>query len=267
MKKLVTLGPAGTYAEIAAKAFIKNLKEDIKLSYEPSIDFCFEGFRKSDYLVIPLENSIDGYIQRSLDLLLLHQASIIDEVNLPITFSLVSNEVSLDHVDTIYVQFKAKNQCLNFLHQFKNWKYIITDSNAESLALHLKNPTKTAAIVPGHLVKNDFSLVINNLQDEASNQTRFVLIKHQIEKPKKPTFKAMIVMSPNVDKPGLLHNLLGMFASHQINLTSILSRPKRKSPGTYHFFLELKLDSASFESLLSVINEAKGLDIKLLGVY
>src|SRR5690606_29877401 len=107
MKKLVTLGPAGTYAEIAAKAFIKNLKEDIKLSYEPSIDFCFEGFRESDYLVIPLENSIDGYIQRSLDLLLLHQASIIDEVNLPITFSLVSNEVSLDHVDTIYVQFKA----------------------------------------------------------------------------------------------------------------------------------------------------------------
>ncbi len=267
MKKLVTLGPAGTYAEIAAKNLVKQLGEDIKISYEPSIDFCFESFKNIDYLVVPLENSIDGYIQRSLDLLLQHPAYIIKEIVLPISFSLVSNEVSLDLIDTIYVQFKAKNQCLNFLHQFKNWKFIITDSNAESLALHLKNPGKTAAIVPSHLVRNDFSLVVNNLQDETTNQTRFILVKHEIDKPQKKEYKAMIVMSPNIDKPGLLHHLLSLFANHQINLTSILSRPKRKNPGTYNFFLELKLEGTSFESLQSILKQANGLDIKLLGVY
>jgi len=269
MKKVVTLGPAGTYSEIATKKLLKKLEIDAKIIFEPSIDFCFERFKESDLLVLPLENSIDGYIQRTLDLL--HQNTgyyISNELSIPITFSLVSNEVSMEEIETVYVQFKTQNQCLNFLHKYKHLKFIITDSNSQSLNLHLKNTKKSAAVIPTHLVTNKHQLVINKIEDGLINQTRFVLIDKKLETVEKGTnIKALIVLSPTIDKPGLLYTLLGHFAKQNINLSSIMSRPKKDKLGTYHFFLELNLSSDNLDDLLSTLRNSIDLQIKLLGVY
>lgn len=269
LKKVVTLGPAGTYSEIATKKLLKVLNMDAKILFEPSIDFCFEKFNETDYLVLPLENSIDGYIQRTLDLLNSNEHYYINkELSIPITFSLVSNEVSMDEIETVYVQFKTQNQCLNFLHQFKHLKFVITDSNVQSLNLHLKNPKKTAAVVPTHLVSNKHQLVINHIEDELTNQTRFVLIEKKLwEERVEKNLKVLLVLSPNVDRPGLLYNLLGTFAKHNINLSSIMSRPKKDKLGTYHFFLELNLQSKNLKELLSTLKNSIDLNIKILGVY
>ncbi|MBN3490307.1 ACT domain-containing protein [Acholeplasma equirhinis] len=269
MKKVVTLGPAGTYSEIATKKLLKVLNMDAKILFEPSIDFCFEKFKETDYLVLPLENSIDGYIQRTLDLLNSNEHYYINkELSIPITFSLVSNEVSMDEIETVYVQFKTQNQCLNFFHQFKHLKFVITDSNVQSLNLHLKNPKKTAAVVPTHLVSNKHQLVINHIEDELTNQTRFVLIEKKLwEERVEKNLKVLLVLSPNVDRPGLLYNLLGTFAKHNINLSSIMSRPKKDKIGTYHFFLELNLQSKNLKELLQTLKNSIDLNIKILGVY
>lgn len=269
MKTLVTLGPSGTYSEIAAKKLIKSLNLDVKLVFEPSIDFCFDRFKTADYLVLPLENSIDGYVQRTLDLLYQHKNYFINkELSIPITFSLVSSETSLNDVETIYVQFKTQNQCMNFFHQFKHFKYVITDSNSQSLNLHLKNPKKTAAVVPTHLVKQPHLLTIHHLEDQSTNQTRFVLIDKSLwDKKTEDPLKALLVLSPEVDKPGLLYNLLGHFASLNVNLSSIMSRPKKDKVGTYHFFLELNILSNNLDSLLDTLKKSTDLNIILLGVY
>ncbi len=269
LKKLVTLGPSGTYSEIAAKKFINTLNLDAKLVFEPSIDFCFDRFKTADYLVLPLENSIDGYVQRTLDLLYDNKNYFINkELSIPITFSLVSSETSLDDVETIYVQFKTQNQCMNFFHQFKHFKYVITDSNSQSLNLHLKNPSKTAAVIPTHLVRKHHQLTINHIEDQSTNQTRFVLIDKSLwDKSQSAKMKVLLVLSPNVDKPGLLYNLLGHFAKLNINLSSIMSRPKKDKVGTYHFFLELNILSNNFDSLLETLKLSKDLNITLLGVY
>ncbi len=268
VKKLITLGPSGTYSEIAAKKFIKQLNLQVKITYEPSIDYCFHGFKTADYLVLPIENSIDGYIQRTLDLLNISNAFIISELNLPITFSLVSNEASLEDIETVYVQFKTKNQCLDFFFHYKHLKFVITDSNSQSLALHLKNPKHTAAVIPSHLVKSFYQLTIHHIEDQLTNQTRFILIgKNQISPDLNIDYKALISLSPTIDKPGLLYHLLSYFTELNINLKSIISRPKMNTLNAYEFFLEVDVNGNTLDQLLKTIHQNKNLNMKLLGVY
>lgn len=268
LKKLITLGPAGTYSEIAAKKFIKELNIQAKIMYEPSIDFCFESFKTADYLVLPLENSIDGYIQRTLDLLNISNAFITHELKLPITFSLVSNETSIEDIETIYVQFKTRNQCQNFFFKYKHFKFVITDSNSQSLLLHQKNPKKTATVIPTHLVKSPHLLTINQLADDQFNQTRFILVdKQKFDHINEINLKALISLTPTLDKPGLLYHLLSYFTNLNINLKSIISRPKASTISAYEFFLEIDVTHKTLEQLIKTISALSNLNIKLLGVY
>ena len=177
MPKLITLGSPLNYSGLATNLFIKQLNLDVDVVFEPSIDSAFKALKGADYLVLPIENAIDGYIQRSLDLLYKYDYYITHMLSLTVDFSLVSNETSLDHIHTIYVQFKAKNQCLDFLETLPHVKYIITDSNTESLELHLNKSAGSAAIIPKHLIDKPFLLTIHNVHDQMLNHTRFALIE------------------------------------------------------------------------------------------
>ena len=120
--------------------------------------------------------------------------------------------MSLDLVDTIYVQFKAKNQCLNFLESLPNVKYIITDSNSESLDKLLNHELNSAAIIPKHLIDRHFLLTIHNIHDDELNHTRFAFIEKRKIMPKhKIELKALLSIQPKIDKVGLLYNLLQHF--------------------------------------------------------
>ena len=79
---------------------------------------------------------------------------------------------------------------------------------------------------------------------------------------------ASLVISPKIDRPGLLYDILGIFKKYDINLTSIISRPTKKVLGTYHFFIETKFinfNPKKFSMLLDIIRES--FNVKLLGIY
>src|SRR5690554_2884378 len=152
MNKLITLGSPKNYSGIASIKINQLLNLNANILYEPSIDSAFKELKDANFLVLPIENDIDDYIQRTLDLLYKYDYFITNVLELPVRFSLVSEAQKLDDIDTVYVQFKAKNQCLDFLEKLTHVHYIITDSNDESLRLLLKNSQKSAAIVPTHFV-------------------------------------------------------------------------------------------------------------------
>jgi len=268
MAKLMTLGTNLSYSDLASKQFIKQLNLDATIYFEPSIDSAFHALKNAKYLVLPIENAIDGYIQRTLDLLYKHNFYITHVLELPVDFSLVSDETSLNDIDTIYVQFKAKNQCLDFLSQIPHVKFITTDSNTESLHLHLNNTKRTAAIIPKHLIDKDFLLTIHNIHDQMLNHTRFALIEKNYQKPStnKP-LKALLSIKPKKDEVGLLYNLLNHFKTLDINLSSIISRPRMEKLSPYHFFLEIDTNILQFDNLMNKLESENALDIKILGVY
>lgn len=265
MIKILTLGPKGTYSEIACQKIIEKLDNKAVIRYEPSIDLCFNTF-KEDILVLPLENSIDGFVQRTLDLLVKYDNYFISSIErVDVTFSFVTNEVSIDSVDEVYVQYKALQQCLSFLSKFKHLKFIQTESNTESLEKLMENPDKRAAIIPHHLVNFPFELTIHHIEDINPNQTRFACIEKTLHI--RNSNNALIVITPNDDRPGLLYDLLHIFKEHNINLKSIISRPIIDKIGLHHFFLELDINHKNIQEIINYFMSIYDVKIRLLGVY
>src|SRR5690554_7319519 len=117
MAKLMTLGTNLSYSDLASKQFIKQLNLDVTIYFEPSIDSAFHALKNAKYLVLPIENAIDGYIQRTLDLLYKHNFYITHVLELPVDFSLVSDEtdrkstrLNSSHVRISYAVFCLKKK-------------------------------------------------------------------------------------------------------------------------------------------------------------
>ncbi|WP_162164059.1 prephenate dehydratase [Acholeplasma hippikon] len=267
MKKIITLGPSGTYAEIASQKFNIDLSLSSLIEMENTIDQVFKKAYLGDYLVLPFDNSIDGYVQRTLDLLYESNYYITHVNELSIDFSLISNENSLENIKNVYVQFKAHAQCYNFLKNFSHFNYITTDSNTESLNRFTASPNESCTIIPTHLISSNFELIIHHVHDTLDNKTRFVLLENKLNIPDFEVIKAYVVLSPNIDQPGLLHDILYSFKMLNINLTSIISRPKKNTSGKYNFFIELSFLRENYNDLINELEKNKNFSTKILGVY
>ena len=113
MDKIAVLGPQGTFSDDAAQRFLEQSgrKEDLLPVYYPTIDEAFHMVGKEcGWGVIPIENTLDGYVQRTLDLLLEMEVSVIGEITIPVQFSFIANADSVEKLEKLYVQFKASGQ-------------------------------------------------------------------------------------------------------------------------------------------------------------
>jgi prephenate dehydratase len=219
--------------------------------------------------VLPIENTLEGYIGQHIDLLLEFGYKIDSEVKLDITFSLVSHK-ELKDINKIYVQYATKNQCLKFLSTFNDIDIFVTDSNVTSFEMYQKDKN-SAAIIPNHLVKDE-EFVVKDIADEKVNHTRFLVIKKHQDSfklyHKEYDIKATLVITPKNDRPGLLYDILKVFSDRNINLISIMSRPTKKEIGTYNFLIELEGKAQQYDYIQKVFDELKVLyDIKVIGLY
>lgn len=234
-----------------------------------SIRKVIESVKKDDFAIAPIENSLDGYVSETLDLLYENDLEIINELNLKISFSLVSN-VSIDKISKIYVQFKARGQCLNFLSKIDK-PFIETDSNIESLNLLLKNKGDFAAIVPTYLVSNfKFETSINDVCDKTNNYTRFVVLRNKKNKLniKLENCHSSFLLIPSKDESGILYSMLKMFNDYKINLNAIMSRPTKEGLGKYYFYVEFSInDTDILNKMLENYTQDQNYVIKELGVY
>lgn len=273
MNKIATLGPAGTFCELAAKKYIKTLNKNAEVIFYPTITKVFNAIgQECEFGIIPIENTLDGYVQITLDLLSQTSLHILYEFVVPVQFSFAANVLDISDVRKIYVQFKTQGQCYGFLEQFTEAKIIITESNGESFQKVEQGILGESAVIPRHMlnIENEFPYNIENVTDSKDNETRFIVLsKNTVNYDINKHYKtSIIIMDAQDNKPGALSKILNEFSKKNINLTSIMSRPTKKALGKYYFFIDIDGHYPEEENVKQVIDQiSKSNLVKILGSY
>lgn len=273
MEKIAVLGPKGTFTEMATKKYVEAVGLEAELTYYPSMRRTFSAVgEECKYGVIPIENTLDGFVQIILDLLTKSDLKVIHEIVLPIRFAFVANTACVEEIDTIYVQFKSENQCLDFLEKFSDKKLVTTASNSQSFEQVVEGQKNVGAIIPMHLLDagHSFEYVVEDVADSLDNETRFIIVSKNLnnEIDVNHYWKTFFVVSDDLDRPGLLCDILNTFTRYGINLKSIISRPTKTGLGNYNFFIDIdgcyQKDEKVRESISQVLDKYS---IKILGSY
>lgn len=268
MPTIAILGKKDTYSEQAASRFIKKQGSDFEKVYYKTTKEVVKSLDEGiTYAVLPFENTLEGYVNQHMDLLIEQDIEIINEVTLDIQFNYVKR---VDKPRRVYVQYVAKNQCLNLIESLNDTEIITTESNSESYEKMLQDED-SASIIPSHLtVKNKHWMIKKDISDTHSNHTRFLILTKRRDNPVYDlyqTLKVTLLINVGKDKPGLLYEILKEFAKRDMSLISIMSRPTKNQIGTYHFFIELYLTN-ELKNELQKINEIERLfQLKILGIY
>lgn len=263
--KIAVLGPAGTFSHEAALKFNK----DGEMVFVNSIWDVFETLekKKADYGAVPVENSIEGGIGVTLDALMEFNQKIFKEVVIPIKHYLCGFG-NLEEVEEIHSHPQALGQCRMFLHELKV-KTVQASSTAAAAETVSKLKDSTKACICTKLAAELYNLKIikSDIQDEKNNFTRFFII-NETDSPKTGSDKTSLAVYPQEDRPGLLWEILGIFAKRKINLTRIESRPSKSKLGEYIFFIDIqghrkdKLIKQAFQELKKNIKI-----VKIFGSY
>ncbi|AZV57960.1 prephenate dehydratase domain-containing protein [Clostridium sp. AWRP] len=273
MNKIATLGPVGTFSELATKKYIQKTNKNLEITFYPTITKVFNTIGEECKLgIIPIENTLDGYVQLVLDLLAQTDLQIIHELVIPIQFSFAANALKISDIEKVYAQFKTQGQCYNFLEQFNSIKVITTESNGESFEKLKEGITGESAIIPQYILNNEnkFSFIIENITDSQDNETRFIILSKNPESydVNKQYKTSIVIMDAINNKPGVLSKILNEFSSRNINLTSIISRPTKKALGKYYFFIDLEGHYAIDKNISEAIEViSKNNIVKILGSF
>ena len=248
--KFSVLGPAGTFADAAAKAYLKTQPlTNVTFDYHPTFDQVYQAVSGDNLGLLPLENQLDGYVSATLQRLQTANVTEIGEVTIPVDFGLVANVADLQQIKRLYVQFKTEGQCQKLLSTIPNVQIITTSSNMISLEKFQSGQPGDAAIIPQSQM-GDLSapLMMDNVADQDDNSTRFIVFKSRrahLDRLAQQTlvtdqFKAPLFVTPAFnDHPGTLYNILGYFAASQLNLVALMSLPTKTQLGVYSFYLEV----------------------------
>lgn len=273
MKTISTLGPKQTFSDLASRKFCNTLEEQCEINYTQTILHVFEEVQKgnADYGIVPIENMSEGFVQPTLDGLFTQNLTIIHELTLSVQFGFIANNKNLNELEKIFVQPVAMGQCSEFIATLGDVEVINTNSNIESLQLLLRNNSiKAGAIIPSHVLKHnaDMAMLIPNVSNYKNNRTRFIALAKKAQAQtelKKP--KTSLLILDDSDHSGILSSIAMAFASRNVNLTSIISRPTKEAIGKYHFFIEIEghFTEPSIDEAIHEINEK--FSCRVLGSY
>ncbi len=270
MKKLATLGPKGTYSELAALKYMHSCDDTFEIEYFSSIKNALNTVGDScDIAVLPIENFSEGFVTLVLDHIIDSDLAIVSEIVLPIQFSFVTSAPDISRINRLFVQFVAKGECSEYIESLGSVNIVSTESNIESLNLAQSDPYNSSAIVPfGSFEPREFATAIDNVNDYENNQTRFLVfskVRRKIDT--NESWKTSLVILDENDRPGLLAEILTSFASRNINLTSIISRPTKVEFGKYNFLIDINGHSEN-KLVSEAIREIKLIaNVKNMGSY
>lgn len=262
--RVAFLGPEYSYSYEAA---IGRFGGSAALMPEPSFAAIFQALENErvDYGVVPVENSTEGAVNLTLDLLIDTNAVIIGEILLPIRHVLMARESS--GFTRIISHQQSLGQCRNFLATaYPHCELEAVASNSLAAKLAADDPA-VAAIGPAAAARaNSLRIVAENIQDLAHNTTRFLVMGRDPVNPSGSDKTSLLFALP--ERAGALHGALSLFAKQHINLTMIQSRPARESAWEYVFFVDLEghRSDPKIASALAAL-ERQSLFLKVLGSY
>jgi chorismate mutase/prephenate dehydratase len=264
--RVAFLGPAGTFSEQAAFAQFGQSISKVPCS---SIDEVFRAVDAgaADFGVAPVENSSEGAISRTLDLLLDTDLKITGEVALAIKHHLLTKSGTLDGVTRVMAHPQALAQCQRWLSSnAPKLDRQAMSSNGEAAKLAAEDPT--VAAIAGDSAQQQYGLqaVQSQIQDDPHNRTRFVIVSHGSCQPSGKD-QTSVILSVN-NKPGAVHQLLAPMAKHGVSMNRLESRPARR--GTWEYFFYIDMDGhANDPKVAAALSElqAEAAFFKNLGSY
>jgi prephenate dehydratase len=268
--RIAYLGPPGTFSEEALA--LCDLAQEAERRDYPTIAEAFEAVGRGDCQagLLPIENSLEGSVVATLDLLV-HRPGlrIRREVLLPVRQSLLARHgTPLEAVRKVVSIPIALAQCQAFLRsRLPGVPHEHALSTADAARRAAAEPE--VAAVASRVAAERYGLAVlrEGIQDAEGNVTRFVLVAREDEKPSGRD-RTSIAFTLDRDRPGGLYDVMGEFARRGINLSKIESRPNRQAMGHYIFFLDFeghRQDPNGAEALAGVLERVHALH--LLGSY
>lgn len=260
------LGPEFTFTHIAS---MKKFGSSVNYTSCGTITEIFSEVEKSraDYGVVPIENSIEGAVNHTLDMFIDSDLKICSEIYLEIYHNLLSKESSKNKIKKIYSKAEVFGQCRLWLEaNLPRAELIEVSSTAK--AAEIASRQKNAACIASELAGKKYALKVlyRSIEDSAHNVTRFLVIGKKDAEPTKED-KTSVMFSIK-DRAGALHDMLVPFKKNRINLTKIESRPSKVRAWEYYFFVDLEghYKEPRIAKALSELGRASSY-MKVLGSY
>ena len=260
------LGPEFTFTHLAS---MKKFGSSIDYSSCNTITSVFDEVEKgrADYGVVPIENSVEGAVNHTLDMFIDSDLKICSEIYLDISHSLLSKETDRRKIKKVYSKDQVFGQCRLWLEEHLPNVALVEVSSTAKAAL-MASQEKGAACIASDLAAEKYGLKILNrsIEDNAHNVTRFLVIG-RTEAKQTGKDKTSIMFSLK-DRVGALHDILVPFKHHGINLTKIESRPSKVKAWKYYFFVDMEghhLDAKVSKAILALKKSTTYL--KILGSY
>jgi len=260
-------GEPGAYTEEAAIRFFGKSTRSRPCE---SLDEVFEAVEGGEvpFAMVPVENSLEGSITRAYDLLLDSPLMVCGETELRISHCLIAMEgATLDSIKIVYSHPQALGQCRSFLSHL-NAELVPASDTAGSVRMIKEQGRREAAAIASAQAAEIYGMKIiaREIEDNPHNFTRFFLLSRE-DSPPTGSDKTSIVFSLK-HKPGALYDCLREFASRNINLTKLESRPTRHQPWEYNFYMDVSghREEENVAGALKSLEE-HAVFVKILGSY
>lgn len=261
------LGPEGTFTQLAAMKHFGHAAHTVACATVDDSLRMVEA-RQADYVVAPVENSTEGSVGRTLDLLVSTPLRACGEVVLRIHHHLLSKDETLKDITVVYAHAQALAQCQHWLTKnlSENVRRVAVSSNAEAARLAAQEPH--AAAIAGQAAAEIYQLIklASNIEDEPNNTTRFLVLGHQDTDPSGGDKTSLIVSTPN--QAGALNRLIEPLTRAGISMTKFESRPSRTGLWEYLFFIDIE-GHYKEEKVQQALHELRSLAafVKVVGAY
>jgi chorismate mutase/prephenate dehydratase len=260
------LGPEGTYTHAAA---FKHFGSSATVLAQTTIEDIFRAVESGevDYGVVPVENSIEGMISHTLDSFFTSPLKICGEILLRIRHQLLSTANAVGDVERVVSHAQSLAQCRRWLTQhLPNAELLTASSNAEAVR-QIRNDNRAAAIASAAAGEiYEVPVLQSNIEDDAANTTRFLVIGKQSPPPSGEDKTSLMVSNPN--KPGALHRILTPLADQNVSMTRIESRPSKAALWEYVFFIDVEghAEDPKVREALARLEDEAGF-VRSLGSY
>jgi chorismate mutase/prephenate dehydratase len=264
--RVAYLGPAGTFSE---QALLRHFGSGVDPVACATIDDVFRATEAgtADFGVVPVENSTEGAVNRSLDLFLQTPLRICGEVSLPVRHNLLTRSGSMEGVRRICAHAQALAQCMGWLDRsHPEIERVPVSSNAEGA--RLASVDDATAAIAGDTAASRYGLqaVASGIQDDPLNRTRFAIVGHYDCGPSGNDQTSLILSVP--DRAGAVYALIEPLARHGVSMKRFESRPARSGQWEYFFYIDVighRDDAPVAAALVEIRNHAAF--CKVVGSY
>ena len=276
LEKTMTIAYLGPEATFTHQAAIRRFGSSLRYAPQKTINDIFAEVsrNRADYGVVPVENTTEGVVTHTLDMFVDSDLKIVSQIVLPIQYCLAA-KCKLASVRRLYVHPQALGQCRSWVQKnLPHAEILETSSNARSAELVAHPAGKTArprrdvATVTGLLAAEKYGLSVleQDIQDNAANATRFLVLGRQCSPPTGHDRTSLMVSV--MDKIGALHEAIAAFRRYNINMTKIESRPSKRKAWEYFFFIDCDghVQDRKVSKAIALL-ERESSFVKVLGSY